>query len=79
MENRSIHMKKMVFCLLLMMSMLTVSAQKLNAPILGGELSNSAATSVEDIDEVDGGSAPTTDRAFNDTFGELGKRIAKLK
>ena len=45
-------MKKMVFCLLLMMSMLTVSAQKLNAPILGGELSNSAATSVEDIDEV---------------------------
>ena len=45
-------MKKMVFCLLLIMSMLTVSAQKLNAPILGGELSNSAATSVEDIDEV---------------------------
>ncbi len=45
-------MKKMVFCLLLMMSMLTVSAQRLNAPILGGELSNSAATSVEDIDEV---------------------------
>ena len=45
-------MKKMVFCLLLLMSMLTVSAQKLNAPILGGELSNSAATSVEDIDEV---------------------------
>ena len=45
-------MKKMVFCLVLMMSVLTVSAQKLNAPILGGELSNSAATSVEDIDEV---------------------------
>ena len=42
----------MVFCLVLMMSVLTVSAQKLNAPILGGELSNSAATSVEDIDEV---------------------------
>lgn len=34
---------------------------------------------VVDIDEIDGGSAPTTDRAFNDTFGELGKRIAKLK
>lgn len=33
---------------------------------------------VVDIDEIDGGSAPTTDRAFNDTFGELGKRIAKL-
>ena len=32
-----------------------------------------------DIDEIDGGSAPTTDRAFNDTFGELGERIAKLK
>jgi len=32
--------------------MLTVSAQKPNSPILGGELSNSAATSVEDIDEV---------------------------
>ena len=45
-------MKKMVFCLVLMMSMLTVSAQRLNAPIFGGELSNSAATSVEDIDEV---------------------------
>ena len=35
-----------------MMGVLTVSAQKLNDPILGGELSNSAATSVEDIDEV---------------------------
>jgi hypothetical protein len=34
---------------------------------------------VVDIDEIDGGSAPTTDRAFNDTFGELGERIAKLK
>ena len=32
-----------------------------------------------DIDEIDGGSAVSTDRAFNDTFGELGKRIAKLK
>ena len=45
-------MKRMVICLVLMMSVLTVSAQKLNDPILGGELSNSAATSVEDIDEV---------------------------
>ena len=34
---------------------------------------------VVDIDEIDGGSAPTTDAAFNDTFGELGKSIAKLK
>ena len=31
---------------------LTLQAQKLNEPIFGGELSNSAATSVEDIDEV---------------------------
>jgi len=31
------------------------------------------------IDEIDGGSAVSTDRAFNDTFGELGKRIAKMK
>jgi len=34
---------------------------------------------VVDIDEIDGGSAFNVDRAFNDTFGELGKRIAKLK
>ena len=34
---------------------------------------------VVEIDEIDGGGAPTTDRAFNDTFGEIGKRIAKLK
>lgn len=34
---------------------------------------------VVDIDEIDGGSAPTVDSAWNDTFGELGKRIAKLK
>ena len=34
------------------MDVLTVSAQKLDDPILGGELSNSAATSVEDINEV---------------------------
>lgn len=34
---------------------------------------------VVEIDEIDGGGAPTVDRAFNDTFGELGKRIAKLK
>ena len=33
---------------------------------------------VVEIDEIDGGSAPNTDRAFNDTFGELGKKIAKL-
>ena len=31
------------------------------------------------IDEIDGGSAPTTDRAFNDAFGKLGEKIAKLK
>ena len=34
---------------------------------------------VVDIDEIDGGSSPTVDRAFNDSFGELGERIAKLK
>lgn len=34
---------------------------------------------IVEIDEIDGGSSPTTDRAFNDTFGELGKTIAKLK
>ena len=34
---------------------------------------------VVNIDEIDGGSAPTTDAAFNDTFGELGQAIAKLK
>ena len=34
---------------------------------------------VVDIDEIDGGSAPTTDLAFNDTFGKLGEKIAKLK
>ena len=34
---------------------------------------------VVEIDEIDGGSAPTSDRAFNDTFGELGEKIAKLK
>ena len=42
----------MFFCLISWFLMLTVSAQKPNSPILGGELSNSAATSVEDIDEV---------------------------
>ena len=34
---------------------------------------------VVEIDEIDGGSAPTTDRAFNDAFGKLGEKIAKLK
>lgn len=34
---------------------------------------------VVNIDEIDGGSAVNVDRAFNDTFGELGKRIAKMK
>ena len=34
---------------------------------------------VVEIVEIDGGSAATTDRAFNDTFGELGQKIAKLK
>ena len=45
-------MKRIFLCIVVMMGVLTVSAQKLNDPILGGELSNSAATSVEDIDEV---------------------------
>ena len=35
-----------------MMGVLTLHAQRLDEPILGGELSNSAATAVEDIDEV---------------------------
>lgn len=34
---------------------------------------------VVDIDEIDGGSATSTDGAFEDTFNELGKRIAKLR
>ena len=34
---------------------------------------------VVDIDEIDGGSALNVDRAFNDTFGELGERVSKLK
>lgn len=42
------------------------------------DLSNGDTLLVVDIDEIDGGSAPTVDRAFNDTFGELGKKIAKL-
>ena len=37
---------------LCVLGVLTLQAQKLNEPIFGGELSNSAATSVEDIDEV---------------------------
>ena len=44
-------MKKLLITLMLVFA-LTGSAQGLNDPILGGELSNSAATSVEDIDEV---------------------------
>ena len=42
------------------------------------DLSNGDTLLGVDIDEIDGGSAPTVDRAFNDTFGELGKKIAKL-
>ena len=45
-------MKRMIFCLMAMMGVMTVLAQRTSFPILGGELSNSAATSVEDIDEV---------------------------
>ena len=43
------------------------------------DINGGAPLLVVDIDEVDGGSSVTTDRAWNDTFGELGKRIAKLK
>ncbi len=43
------------------------------------DISDGSKLLVVDIDEIDGGSAFNTDRAFNDTFGELGKRIAKLK
>ena len=42
------------------------------------DLKDGSTIVVVDIDEIDGGSAPTTNRAFNDTFGELGKKIAKL-
>jgi beta-galactosidase GanA len=45
-------LRKQIFCLISLLIVLTVSAQKINNPILGGELSNSAATSVADIDEV---------------------------
>ena len=43
------------------------------------DISDGSTLLVVDIDEIDGGSAINVDRAFNDTFGELGKRIAKLK
>jgi len=43
------------------------------------DLSTGSEVLVVDIDEIDGGSAPTPDRAFNDTFGELGKKIVKFK
>ena len=42
------------------------------------DIQNGSTLLVVDIDEIDGGSAPHTDRAFNDTFGELGKKIVKL-
>ncbi len=45
-------MRKVVLCLMTLMGVLTLSAQRLGYPVLGGELSNSAATSVADIDEV---------------------------
>ena len=48
-------MKKLILCLVAMTGMLTLSAQRaydIPFPILGGELSNSAATSVADIDAV---------------------------
>ena len=44
--------KLLICCLMAMMGVLTLQAQKLGFPILGGELSNSAATSVADIDEM---------------------------
>ena len=47
---------------------LTITDIKGGAPLL-----------VVDIDEIDGGSATSTNGAFEDTFNELGKRIAKLK
>ena len=43
------------------------------------DISDGSTLLVVDIDEIDGGSALNTDRAFNDTFGELGERLAKLK
>lgn len=43
------------------------------------DMSNGNPLLVVDINEIDGGSSPTPDKAFNDTFGELGKRISKMK
>ena len=43
---------KHFLCIIAMMGVLPLSAQRSSFPILGGELSNSAATSVGDIDEV---------------------------
>ena len=49
-------MKRRLLCSMVLVlcvwGVLTLQAQGLSRPILGGELSNSAATSVEDIDEV---------------------------
>ena len=49
-------MKRRLLCTMVLVlcvwGVLTLQAQGLSRPILGGELSNSAATSVEDIDEV---------------------------
>ena len=45
-------MKKILFFLFALMTFLPLQAQRLSFPILGGELSNSAATSVADIEEV---------------------------
>jgi len=50
------YMRRRLLCSMVLalcvLGVLTLQAQKLNEPIFGGELSNSAATSVEDIDEV---------------------------
>ena len=43
------------------------------------DINGGAPLLVVDIDEIDGGSATSTDGAFEDTFNELGRRIAKLK
>jgi len=51
-NSTSGRMREMTLCLLVMMGMQSLTAQEISTPILGGELSNSAATSVADIDEV---------------------------
>jgi hypothetical protein len=55
-RNKPQHMKRLIISLIALITMQSILAadrlSSLPCPILGGELSNSAATSVADIDEV---------------------------